>query len=89
MLEIVPARSSHAILEKTHVEMAPTVHGVPPLRRHNSDGAQVAFDLARGDFGGGESGLVDQQRFVLDRSVGCEAMRWDLVFEDLQVFEGG
>lgn len=32
---------------------------------------------------GRESRFVDQQRFVLDRSVWREAMGWDLVLEDL------
>jgi hypothetical protein len=69
------------------VEMATTVHRVPPLRLHDADGTQVAFDLAGRDIMG-ESGLVDQQRFVLDRSVWYEAVGWDLVLEDFEVFEG-
>jgi hypothetical protein len=48
----------------------------------------MAFDIASRDIGR-ECRLVNQQRFVLDRRVGCEAVGWDLVFEDPEVFEGG
>jgi hypothetical protein len=68
--------------------MAATVHRVPPLRLHDADRTQVAFDLGgRGIMG--KNGLVNEQRFVLDRSIWCEAVGWDLVLEDFEVFEGG
>lgn len=72
----------------THVEMAAAVHRVPPLRLHDSDCRQMAFDLAGRDIRW-ESRLVNQQRFMLERSVWREAVGWDLVFEDSKVFEGG
>ena len=50
------------------MEMTPTVHRIPPLRLHNADRTQMAFDLAGRDIGR-ELGLVDQQGLVLDRSV--------------------
>ena len=53
---------------ETHMEMTPTVHRIPPLRLHNADRTQMAFDLAGRDIGR-ERGLVDQQGLVLDRSV--------------------
>lgn len=43
---------------RTHMEVAATVHGVPPLRLHDADRTQVAFDLAGRDIMG-ECRLVD------------------------------
>jgi hypothetical protein len=48
----------------------------------------MAFDLAGRDVGR-ESRLVDQQRFVLNRSIRRQAMGWDLVLKDFQVFGRG
>jgi hypothetical protein len=73
---------------ETHMKVAASIHRIPPLRLHDSDGVQMAFDLASRDVGR-ECRLVNQQRLVLDRRVGCEAVGWDLVFEDPEVFEGG
>lgn len=68
------------------MEMAATVHCIPPLRRHDPNRAQMSFDLASHDIGL-ESRLVDQQRFVLDRGVRRQAMGGDLVLQDSQVLE--
>jgi len=48
----------------------------------------VCFNLAR-SHGRSEYRLVDQERLVPDRSVWRQAMGWDLVFENSQIFEGG
>ena len=68
--------------------MTPAIHRVPPCRLHNTDRRQMAFDLAGRDVGL-KSGLVDQQGFVHEGSIWCQAVGWDLVFEDSEVFEGG
>ena len=68
------------------MEVAATVHRVPPLRRNDADRPQVFFNLASHDIGR-ECRLVDQQWFVLDRSIRRQAVGWDLVLEDSEVFE--
>jgi hypothetical protein len=47
----------------------------------------MTLDLAGRDIRR-KSGLVNQQGFVHDGSVGCQAVGWDLVCEDEEVFEG-
>jgi hypothetical protein len=47
----------------------------------------MALDFTGRDIGG-ESRLVNQQGFVHDGGIGCQAMGWDLVCEDEEVCEG-
>lgn len=77
----------HGVELETYVKVTRTEHSIPPLRFHDSDGSQVGLNIARRN-GRDESGFVDHERFVLDRSVGRQTVGWDLMFEHFEVFEG-
>jgi hypothetical protein len=76
-------KGSHA---DAYMKMARRVHRIPPLRRDDSNRVEVHLDLT-GSHVGSEGRLVDQKRFVLDRSIRRQAMSCDVVGEDPQVFE--
>jgi hypothetical protein len=69
-----------------YVEVTRCVHRISPLRRDDSNRAQVRLDLTSSHIGS-EDRLVDQKWLVLDRSIRRQTVSWDLVFENPQVFE--
>jgi hypothetical protein len=64
-----------------YVEMTRRVHRISPLRRDDSNRAQMRLDLT-GCHIGSEDRLVDQKWPVLDRSIRRKTVSWDLVSEN-------
>lgn len=72
--------------------MRHAVHCISPVRSHHADGVEVGFDgggVGSGGGGGVESGVVDQERFVLDGGVRDEVDGGYLVRGDSEVLQGG
>ena len=68
------------------VEVRRAVHGVAPLRSHDSGGAEMRLNRTDAT-ARGKGGPVDEQWAPLNRCVGDEALRRDLVSRDSEAAE--
>lgn len=68
--------------------MRSRVHGIAPLGLHDADVLEVGFDGGSRRVGG-EGGFVDEEGFVLEGSIGREAVGGDLMRKEFEGFEGG
>ena len=71
------------------MEVCRAIHCVSPLRRHYSDTVEMGFDRGGIGRGGEESGVVDEQRLLLDGCIGYQIESGDLVRGDAEIFQWG